>query len=52
MLHEYLFHFNPYINLWFAFKREELVDYFNGKLENCLNSPKQKDLVDYIIKEV
>lgn len=33
ILFDYLFHFNPYKQLWFAFKREHSIGYFNGTLK-------------------
>ena len=29
ILHDYLFYFNPYEKLWFAFKREDMKEFFN-----------------------
>ena len=29
-LYQWLFHFNPYKETWFAFKREDYVKFFNG----------------------
>ena len=49
-LHNWLFHYNPYKQLWFAFKREDLNKYFNGELPNILSSKKHSTLVDIIEK--
>jgi hypothetical protein len=32
-LYQWLFHFNPYKEIWFAFKREDYVKFFNGDTE-------------------
>lgn len=32
-LYDYLLHFNIYTKKWNAFKREKVVDYFNGSLD-------------------
>lgn len=32
--YDYIIHGNPYTGKWSAFKREHLVDYFNGKLSS------------------
>lgn len=49
-LHNWLFHYNPYKQLWFAFKREDLNKYFNGELPNILSSKKHSILVEIIEK--
>lgn len=49
-LHDWLFHYNPYVKHWAAFKREDSSDYFNGKLEKVLISKKQNILVEIILK--
>lgn len=50
-LHNWLFHYNPYTGLWSAFKREQVSDYFNGKLvtKDLLRSKSQKTLEELII---
>lgn len=47
---DYLFHYNPYTELWAAFKREHSNDYFNGQVENVVFHHNVKDLVRYIDK--
>ena len=49
-LHNWLFHYNPYTGLWSAFKREQMNDYFNGKLipTDLLRSKTQKTLEELI----
>ena len=51
-LYDYLFHFNPYEQVWSAFKREHKERYFNGELSDSemFKSKTIKTLVDYIIK--
>ena len=49
-LHNWLFHYNPYVKYWAAFRREDANDYFNGKLQNVLVSKKQNTLVEIITK--
>lgn len=31
-MYDWLFHYNPYEELWYAFKRENKEKYFNGEL--------------------
>lgn len=45
---DYLFHYNPYKEMWAAFKREHSNDYFNGYTENVVFYYSIKDLVRYI----
>lgn len=45
---DFLFHYNPYTELWAAFKREHSNDYFNGAKDNVVFHPSIKDLVRYI----
>jgi len=47
---DYLFHYNPYTELWAAFNREYSNDYFNGQVENVVFHHNVKDLVRYIDK--
>ena len=50
-LYDYLFHYNPYEKVWYAFKREEHGDYFNGKKKGMLrNSDLNEILTDILIK--
>jgi hypothetical protein len=48
---DYLFHYNPYTELWSAFKREDSSDYFNGATDNITKCTSIKDLVRYIQNE-
>lgn len=48
-LHNWLFHYNPYNESWAAFKRDHLVEYFNGNLTNVIRSKSQKTLEELII---
>lgn len=43
-LHNWLFHYNPYTEAWAAFRRDDLVAYFNGDMTNVLKSKSQKTL--------
>lgn len=45
---DYLFHYNPYTEMWAAFKREHSNDYFNGVKEGVVFYYSIKDLVRYI----
>lgn len=50
-LNDWLFHYNPYTEIWSAFVREDMIDYFNGKKpSSLLQSSKHSTLVDIIIK--
>lgn len=49
-LYNWLFHYNPYVKSWVAFKREDINKYFNGELQNVLTSKKQITLVEIIEK--
>jgi hypothetical protein len=50
-LHNWLFHYNPFTQSWSAFKREQMNDYFNGKLisKDLLRSKSQKTLEELIV---
>lgn len=52
VLYDYLFHYNPYEEVWSAFKREHKEKYFNGELakDEVLKSKNIKTLAEYIIK--
>jgi hypothetical protein len=45
---DYLFHYNPYQDLWFAFKREDSVGYFNGEDVATTSAHEIKHLIRYI----
>ena len=45
---DYLFHYNPYTEMWAAFKREHSNEYFNGQVQNVVFYYSIKDLVRYI----
>lgn len=48
-LHDYLFHYNPYTKLFAAFKRSDMVDYFNGSKKSTIIKMKSADdLVEYL----
>lgn len=51
-MYDWLFHYNPYMEIWSAFKRENKEKYFNGELseKEVIKSKKILDLVDYINK--
>lgn len=52
-LYEWLFHYNIYEELWYAFKREDVVKHFNGELNsNEFHKAKNiMDLVKFITKQ-
>jgi len=49
-LHNWLFHYNPYTKSWAAFKRDDLVAYFNGDMLKVIKSKSQKTLEELIIQ--
>jgi len=49
--HDYVFHYNPYTELWSAFKRDQYAKYFNGESEAVTTCRSIKDLVRYIQNE-
>jgi hypothetical protein len=49
-MYNYLFHFNPYTNLWSAFTRENKDKYFNGQLSNEEKLENKK--INVLIKEL
>jgi hypothetical protein len=44
-MHNYIFHYNEYRNVWTAVPRELIAEYFNGEVENLTES---RDIVDLI----
>lgn len=51
ILYDYLFHYNPYKRLWYAFKRDEASKYFNGELKNTMKHPELDELIINIIEK-
>ena len=53
-LYDYIFHFNPHEQLWYAFRREHANDYWNDKdtrgNERFLKAKDVKTLVGFINK--
>jgi hypothetical protein len=47
-MHNYIFHYNEYRNVWTAVPRELIADYFNGKAENLTESADIVDLIQEI----
>lgn len=47
-LQDYLFHYNPYQGIWFAFNREHYLEYFNGNYENTTKHKNIKTLAAYV----
>jgi hypothetical protein len=49
-LYDYLFHFNPYEQMWYAVKRDEKELYFSNRDEckSCLHAKDIKDLIRYL----
>jgi hypothetical protein len=43
VLYDYMFHFNPYEQLWYAFRREEANAYWSDK-DNVKSLIKAKDV--------
>ena len=48
-LQNWLFHYNPYRKAWFAFRREDSNDYFNGEYKNVIKSRSHKTLEELIV---
>lgn len=56
-LYNWLFHYNKYKKLWFAFRREDYIGYFNGDMTNVVSDPdfddcKHKALLKELGKDV
>lgn len=49
-VYDYFFHFNPYQNLWVAFRRDDLHGYGTGKCKTCIKSTSIKTLIEIINK--
>lgn len=49
-LWNWLFHYNEHMQVWFAFTRDQYVDYWNGTLLNPLKSKKIDVLVEIITR--
>jgi hypothetical protein len=50
ILYDWLFRYNHYTNLWYAFYREDLINYYNGQATEY-NVYHDKD-INYLIKNV
>lgn len=50
--YEWLFHYNPYTQVWSAFRREHKEKYFNGELLDYEYHKAKKimDLIQFIAK--
>ena len=47
--HDVLFHYNPYEDIWYAFKRSDANDYFSDRANiNVLKGSSIKELVSAI----
>jgi len=46
----YVFHYNPYRELWAAVPRDFYLDYFNGIYDNVVFHQDVKHLISYISK--
>ena len=46
----YVFHYNPYKDMWAAIPREYYLDYFNGIYDRVIFNESVNSLVTYIIK--
>ena len=51
-MYDWLFHYNPYMEVWTAFKRENKEKYFNGELEphEFHRSSKITTLIEFLNK--
>lgn len=49
VLHNWLFHYNPYTKTWAAFLRDDLVAHFNGDTSKDLVADKHSTLVEIIV---
>lgn len=49
-LYEWLFHYNEYEKLWYAFTRESKDDYFNGTGNEYIKSKNIDTLMFIIVK--
>ncbi len=47
----YVFHYNPYKDMWAAVPREHYLDYFNGIDDRVVFHESVNSLVKYISKE-
>jgi hypothetical protein len=47
-MHNYIFHYNEYRNVWTAVPRELIAEYFNGEVENLTESRYIVDLIQEI----
>ena len=49
-LYDYIFHYNPYTELWSAFKKEDKENYFNGEAprNEIIKAKKIQDLISWI----
>lgn len=50
-LYNYLFHFNPYTELWSAFNRDHIAEYFNGDMKHVTSSKDKDELISIIRKK-
>lgn len=49
-LYDWVFHFNPYTNLWNAVPREEYIHYMNGDAKDVKSSKNINDLIELVSK--
>ena len=47
-IYNYVFHYNPHEELWWAIPREQYIDYWNGEKHSCLFALSMKDLIEII----
>lgn len=49
-IYDYIFHFNPYDQMWYAVKRDEKELYFSDKSKctSCIHSRDIQDLIKYL----
>ncbi len=49
-LQNYVFHYNPFTQMWNMIPRDSYVDYWNNKCTNCAKNKDIKELLKTIIK--
>jgi len=48
-LYDYLFHYNPYQKMWYAFRREDHTKFFNGDKKGSMKNADLDELVTTIM---
>lgn len=47
----YVFHYNPYKDMWAAVPREHYIDYFNGIYDRVIFHDSINSLTSFIVKQ-